>query len=255
MKRWPSEASVKFFDETFLQKSFDLDLALDLMGVSQREARETAQRFSRPVAQLPSQSRLPPCQRLGYRLGRPLGNVPPGRSGPEGGAKYVRCQKFAQSQLSPPPLGEVSCLWHDGEGNPLAPRTHPCPPPSLMPKGGTRLGRGDRGARCGNLCRPWRHGGPPARVLHLKMSHRDIFSLSCACWRYKTVGRCPTPCQLSFVESWAKNFTRLRRARELIVRTGVSVAHRPRARIVPCGHAPRIAWGATPAHARWPLPF
>ena len=72
------------------------------------------------------------------------------------------------------------------------------PPPPLIPKGGTRLGRGDRGARCGNLCRPWRHGGPPARVLHLKMSHRDIFSLSCACWRYKTVGRCPTPCQLSF---------------------------------------------------------
>ena len=28
-----------------------------------------------------------PCQRLGYRLGRPLGNVPPGRSGPEGRAK------------------------------------------------------------------------------------------------------------------------------------------------------------------------
>ena len=47
-----------------------------------------------------------PCQRLGCRLGRPLGNVPPGRSGPQGG-----------SQVSPPPLGEVSCLWHDGEGN------------------------------------------------------------------------------------------------------------------------------------------
>ena len=72
-----------------------------------------------------------------------------------------------------------------------APRTIPCPPPSLIPKGGTRLGRGDRKARCENLCRLWRHGGPPARVLHLKMSHRDIFSLSCACWRYKTVGRCP----------------------------------------------------------------
>ena len=47
-----------------------------------------------------------------------------------------------------------------------------------------------------------------------------------------------------------ETFTRLRRARELIVRTGVSVAHRPRARIVPCGHAPRIARGATPAHVR-----
>ena len=28
-----------------------------------------------------------PCQRLGCRLGRPLGNVPPGRSGPEERAK------------------------------------------------------------------------------------------------------------------------------------------------------------------------
>ena len=59
----------------------------------------------------PSQSRLPPCQRLGCRLGRPLSNVPPGRSGPQGG-----------SQVSPPPLGEVSCLWHDGEGNLPTPR-------------------------------------------------------------------------------------------------------------------------------------
>ena len=67
--------------------------------------------------------------------------------------------------------------WHEGEGKAARIRV---PPPSLMPKGGTRLGRGDRRARCGNLCRPWRHGGPPARVLHLKMSHRDIFSLSCA---------------------------------------------------------------------------
>ena len=35
LKSAPSEASVKFFDETFLQKSFDL--ALDLMGVSQEK--------------------------------------------------------------------------------------------------------------------------------------------------------------------------------------------------------------------------
>src|SRR5699024_9404803 len=35
-----------------------------------------------------------------------------------------------------------------------------------------------------------------------------------------------------------------RRARALTVRTGVSVAHRPRA---------RIAWGATPAHVRYSL--
>ena len=42
---------------------------------------------------------------------------PSGDSSPEGGAKYVRYQKLAQSQVSPPPLGEVSCLWHDGEGS------------------------------------------------------------------------------------------------------------------------------------------
>ena len=42
-----------------------------------------------------------------------------------------------------------------------------------------------------------------------------------------------------------------RRARALAVCTGVSVAHRFRARIVPRGHAPRIARGATPAHVRW----
>ena len=42
----------------------------------------------------PSQSRLPPCQL------------------PQRG-----------SQVSPPPLGEVSCLWHDGEGNLPTPRT------------------------------------------------------------------------------------------------------------------------------------
>ena len=36
----PSEASVKFFDETFFQKSFDL--ALDLIGAQRRkETRET----------------------------------------------------------------------------------------------------------------------------------------------------------------------------------------------------------------------
>ena len=42
-----------------------------------------------------------------------------------------------------------------------------------------------------------------------------------------------------FRESWAKNFTRLRRARELMVRTGAAFSRRPVA---------RIAWGATPAN-------
>ena len=47
-----------------------------------------------------------------------------------------------------------------------------------------------------------------------------------------------------FRESWAKNFTRLRRARALVVRTDAAFSRRPLA---------RIAWGATPAHVRYPL--
>ena len=113
-----------------------------------------------------------------------------------------------------------------------APRTIPCPPPSLIPKGGTRLGRGDRKAR---RKPPWHrrcHQGsrlpprsalngahrapaPPGEGFLRKTVHWTIFLFSCACWRYKTVGRCPfsaaasvkrwtvptghqRPCQLSF---------------------------------------------------------
>ena len=46
-----------------------------------------------------------PCQRLGCRLDRPLGNVPPGRSGPEGRAK---------SRL--PPWGRWTRVSEAGEG-------------------------------------------------------------------------------------------------------------------------------------------
>ena len=38
----------------------------------------------------------------------------------------MRCQKLAQSQVSPPPLGEVSCQRHDGEGSPPALPHSPC---------------------------------------------------------------------------------------------------------------------------------
>ena len=124
-----------------------------------------------------------------------------------------------------------------------APRTIPCPPPSLIPKGGTRLGRGDRKARCENLCRLWRHGGPPARVLHLKMSHRDIFSLSCACWRYKTVGRCPTPCQLSFEKAGQRTLPAYG------AHASWPLDEHERSELP----LARLAWGATPAHASWPL--
>ena len=73
---------------------------------------------------------------------RPLGNVPPGRSGPQGG-----------SQVSPPPLGEVSCLWHDGEGNLPTPCT--CVSgshrrgvqPPVSPAGSVGSGRSPLGSR------------------------------------------------------------------------------------------------------------
>ena len=42
---------------------------------------------------------------------RPLGNVPPGRSGPKGRAKLVRNQKFAENLVSPPPLGGAGAQW------------------------------------------------------------------------------------------------------------------------------------------------
>ena len=79
---------------------------------------------------LPPWARVPPC---GGRRGQPASaSTQPMRGGrwqlalsvtaaavpapPRGGAKYVRCQKLVQSQVSPPPLGEVSCLRHDREG-------------------------------------------------------------------------------------------------------------------------------------------
>ena len=99
-------------------------------------------------------------------------------------------------------------------------------------KGGTRLGRLDRKAR---RKPPWHrrcHQGsrlPPRSALN-------------------GAHRAPAPLPAFFRESWAKNFTRLRRARALVVRTDAAFSRRPLARIVPRGHAPRIAWGATPAN-------
>ena len=54
---------VKLFSKS-LQGVGQRPTTLTLVGGSQRETRETAKRFSRTAAQLPSQSRLPPCQRL-----------------------------------------------------------------------------------------------------------------------------------------------------------------------------------------------
>ena len=101
------------------------------------------------------------------------------------------------------------------------------------------------------LPRPWGRCPPsrlPPRVMQpsgLRPSPTDA-AAETKRWTVPTGHQ--RPCQLSFVESWAKNFTRLRRARELIVRTDAAFSRRPLARIVPRGHAPRIARGATPAN-------
>ena len=57
---------------------------------------------------------------------------------------------------------------------------------------------------------------PPARVSYGKQSTGLFSYFPALADATKTVGRCPTTRQLSFVESWAKNFTRLRRARALV---------------------------------------
>ena len=55
------------------------------------------------------------------------------------------------------------------------------PPPSLIPKGGTRFGRGDRKAR---RKPPWHrrcHQETPGEGFLRKTVHRTIFLFSCAC--------------------------------------------------------------------------
>ena len=58
---------------------------------------------------LPSQSRLPPCQRLGCRLGRPLGNVPPGRSGPRRGSQVGTQPEVCRKPSLASPFGGRWC--------------------------------------------------------------------------------------------------------------------------------------------------
>ena len=124
-------------------------------------------------------------------------------------------------------------------------------------QGGTRLGRGDRKAR---RKPPWHrrcHQGsrlpprsalngahrapaPPGEGFLRKTVHWTIFLFSCACWRYKTVGRCPTPCQLSFEKAGQRTLP----AYGAHVRWPLDEHERselPKA---------RLAWGATPAHVR-----
>ena len=144
-----------------------------------------------------------------------------------------------------PPRGEPSLASPFGGGGlalarpERATRQRPAqsrvPPPSLIPKGGTRLGRLDRKAR---RKPPWHrrcHQETPGEGFLRKTVHWTIFLFSCVCRRrLRPWDAVPHPATFEKVD---ETFTRLRRAREQIICTGVSVAHRPKA---------RLARGATP---------
>ena len=116
MKKKPraqGRANIKFLLKLF-SKSLQgvgqrpTTLPLPLVGGSLKKARETGA-FGPAFP--------------GRRRSCPLSHGCRRASSPRGGAKYVRRQKLAQSQVSPPPLGEVSCQRHDGEGSLPAART------------------------------------------------------------------------------------------------------------------------------------
>ena len=162
-------------------------LPLTLVGGSQREARETGAlpRFSRTAAQLPSQSRLPPCQ-LSRR----------------------------ESQVSPPPLGEVSCQRHDGEGKVLATPSHGlCRSagelPSQSPSGDSSPeGRAKSRLPLWGRCPPVGGGEgncPTVRERRGKAPVSLAFSHALRAYKGKVVGLCPTTRKL-FEKSLTKNF-------------------------------------------------
>ena len=124
---------------------------------------------------------------------------PLGTSAPQRGRRDLALRKLLAAHILGSPFGGAGTAAAVTE---RAARQRPAqsrvPPPSLIPKGGTRLGRGDRKAR---RKPPWHrrcHQETPGEGFLRKTVHWTIFLFSCACWRYKTVGRCPTPCQLSF---------------------------------------------------------
>ena len=136
----------------------------------------------------------------------PLGNVPPGRSGPQGGAKYVRYQKLAQSQVSPPPLGGAGAQWAPFSAwSPLPRRSvldvcHWQTSPEPAGESGLALARTER-ASCQShrpltWLSPLRAHAPRSLVSFLADAHKV---------KVKTVGLCPTPRKL-FEKSLTKNF-------------------------------------------------
>ena len=172
----PSEASVKFFDETFFQKSFDLALALTGRAAHKR------------------------------KLGKQR-SVFPGRWGservvPRGWVASYRCALSVlanASPLSPAGSGDV-CQWQTsstdrrGSGDQALNGAHWAPAP---PKGGGETWLPLRG--------PLRPGGT------LPSGSGDQ-ALDGAHWA-------PAPLPAFFRESWAKNFTRLRRSHPVCTAT------------------------------------
>ena len=126
--------------------------------------------------------------------------------------------------------------WHEGEGKAARIRV---PPAVAYTKGRYTLGAvGQENAAVTTLDLTAQSGSLGCRLgcclPVADVQHRPTRQ------RRPSAERCPpgTSAPATF-EKVDETFTRLRRARELIIRTGVSVAHRPKA---------RLARGATPAN-------
>ena len=154
----PSEASVKFFDETFFQKSFDL--ALDLSG-------------RQPEKKLGKQRSVFPGRRSASAVNSRLGAVSYAHACANHRctcAPGAGCPLRHANGMTPPPKGEARLSFLQAFGG--APTWLPLRGP-LRPGGTLPSGSGDR-------------------------------ALDGAHWA-------PAPLPAFFRESWAKNFTRLRR--------------------------------------------
>ena len=71
--------------------------------------------FRRAAKKKPATGADAPARAIATGAAGEAGNLPSqspnGASSPRGGAKYVRRQKLAQSQVSPPPLGGAGAQW------------------------------------------------------------------------------------------------------------------------------------------------
>ena len=175
MKRWPSEASVKF-----LVKLFSKSLRLVRRSLTPLPLWRAAHEEKLGKQGL--------CPAFPGRWGScPLSHGCRRASSPRGGAK---------SRL--PLWGRCHAKGMTERATRQRPAQSRVPPPSLIPKGGTRLGRLDRKAR---RKPPWHrrcHQGsrlpprsalngahwapaPPGEGFLRKTVHRTIFLFSCAC--------------------------------------------------------------------------